>query len=115
MTLREQQSLFARLVAKLIEHAYREGFELTFGEAWRTPEQAKLNAKTGSGISNSLHVSRLAIDLNLFRDGRFLDSTESHRPLGLYWKALHPLARWGGDFKPRPDGNHYSLERDGYK
>lgn len=115
MTLREQQSLFVKLVAQLIQWAYSNGYELTFGEAWRTPEQAKLNAAKGTGIPNSLHISRLAIDLNLFRDGVFLDSTEHHRALGNYWKSLHPLACWGGDFKPRPDGNHYSLQRDGYK
>jgi hypothetical protein len=115
MTLREQQSVFVLLVARLIDYAYRSGYELTFGEAWRTPEQAKLNAAKGSGISNSLHITRLAIDLNLFRGGVFLDSTEHHRALGNYWKSLHPLARWGGDFQPKPDGNHYSLERDGYK
>jgi hypothetical protein len=114
MTLREQQSLFVLLVARLIDYAYSNGYELTFGEALRTPEQAKLNAANGSGISHSLHITRLAIDLNLFRDGKFLDSSEGHRPLGNYWKTLHPLARWGGDFS-KPDGNHYSLERDGYK
>lgn len=114
MTLREQQCLFTELVAKLITWAYANGYELTLGEAWRTPEQAKLNAAKGAGIANSLHITRLAIDLNLFRDGVFLDSTEHHRALGNYWKSLHPLARWGGDFS-RPDGNHYSLERDGYK
>lgn len=112
MTLREKQSLFVRLVAKLIEFAYANGMELTFGECWRTPEQAKLNAATGRGISNSLHTQRLAVDLNLFVAGVFIDSSEGHRRLGEYWKTLHPLARWGGDFR-KPDGNHYSLEHEG--
>ena len=115
MTLREKQSLFVRLVAKLIDFAYSNGMELTFEECWRTPEQAKANAASGRGISNSLHTQRLAVDLNLFVGGVFIDSSEGHRRLGEYWKTLHPLCRWGGDFKPRPDGNHYSLEHEGRK
>lgn len=112
MTLREKQSLFVRLVAKLIEFANENGMELTFGECWRTPEQAKANAVSGRGISNSLHTQRLAIDLNLFVGGVFIDSSEGHRRLGEYWKTLHPLCRWGGDFR-KPDGNHYSLAHEG--
>lgn len=112
MTLRQQQSLFVRLVGNLIEHAYASGYEFTFGEAWRTPEQARLNAAAGRGISNSLHIDRLAIDLNLFKDGEFLASTEAHRPLGEWWEKQHSLARWGGRFN---DGNHYSLSWQGRK
>jgi hypothetical protein len=120
LTLGEKQRVFTRNVAKLITWAYEQGFEITFGEAWRTPEQAALNAKKGSGISTSLHISRLAIDLNLFRDGRFLVKSEDHRPLGTYWKSLNPLNCWGGDFKdsrglPAPDGNHYSMSHAGAK
>jgi hypothetical protein len=113
MTLREQQSLFVLLVARLIDYAHSNGYELTFGECYRTPEQANLNAANGSGISNSLHTDRLAIDLNLFRGGNFLGATEDHRPLGNYWKTLHPACRWGGDFSMRKDGNHYAFSPDG--
>jgi hypothetical protein len=112
MTLREKQSLFVQLVAQLILEAQMRGYALTFGEAYRTPEQAARNAQTGKGIANSLHTQRLAIDLNLFKDGRFLDSTEAHRPLGEWWEQQHTLCRWGGRFK---DGNHYSLEHGGRK
>lgn len=114
MTLGEKQRRFVELVGKLIEWAYSNGYELTFSEAYRTPEQAALNAKSGSGISNSLHTKRLAIDLNLFKDGVFLTTTDAHRPLGNYWKTLDPEARWGGDFS-KPDGNHYSLEHEGVR
>lgn len=110
--LREKQSTFVSLVAQLILEANRRGYELTFGEALRTPEQAALNAKKGIGIKNSVHLIRLAIDLNLFRDGKYLNKTEDHEPLGLYWESLHPLSRWGGRFG---DGNHYSLEHEGRK
>ncbi len=113
-TLRQKQSRFVRLVGLLIEESYRQGFELTFAEAYRTPEQAKLNQQAGRGISNSLHTSRLAIDLNLFKDGVFLPDSTSHLPLGIFWESLAPDCRWGGRFK-RPDGNHYSIEHNGVK
>lgn len=110
MTLREKQSLFVRLVAQLIQKATELGYDLTFGEAYRTPEQAILNAKAGKGIKNSVHTERLAVDLNLFKEGHFLAHTEDHRKLGEYWESLHPDCRWGGRFN---DGNHYSLTPDG--
>ena len=84
------------MVGKLIEYAYQQGYELTFGDAW---------AKTGHCVG-SFHYQRLAIDLNLFKDGRWLTSTESHEFLGEYWESLDPDCTWGGDWE---DGNHYSF------
>lgn len=115
MTLGEKQRLFTRLVGLLIEYAYQQGYELTLGEAYRTPEQAALNLKKGTGIFNSLHTQRLAIDLNLFKDGKYLTSSEAHKPLGDYWKTLSAGCCWGGDFSPKADGNHYSIEHEGRK
>ena len=98
MTLREKQSRFVWMVSRLIRYAYNLGYELTFGDAWASDGHKP----------NSNHYIRLAIDLNLFRDGRYLDRTEDHRPLGEYWEAIG--GSWGGRFG---DGNHYSLEHDG--
>ena len=105
MTLGQKQRLFARLVGKLIARAYRQGYEISLGDAHRSMQEA-----TRLGFPGSLHVSKLAIDLNLFRDGRYLRSTESHRPLGEWWEKQHDLCRWGGWFG---DGNHYSLTHKG--
>lgn len=114
MSTRQQQSEFVRLLVKLFDFAHANGMELTLGEAWRTPEQAALNAKNGIGIGNSLHTERLAIDLNLFVGGVYIDSSEGHKRLGEFWESLHPRCRWGGRFK-RPDGNHYSYSPDGVR
>jgi len=114
MGLQKKQSKFAVMVARLILYAESLGYEVTFGEAYRTPEQAALNAKSGAGIANSLHCERLAIDLNLFKDGQYLTTTEDHRPLGEYWESIG--GSWGGRFKTKnkkSDGNHYSLEHGG--
>jgi hypothetical protein len=109
VTLREQQSRFAGLVAALILEAQRMGFAVTLGEAYRSPEEAARLAKLGKGIVKSLHCQRLAIDLNLFKDGQYLRSTDSHRPLGEWWEQQDPCCRWGGHFT-RADGNHYEFK-----
>jgi hypothetical protein len=119
-TLGQKQRRFCRDVAKLIEFAYVMGYELTFGEAWRTDAQAEANAASGAGISNSLHKIRLAIDLNLFKGGVYQTSSEAHRELGTFWKSLGSDYYWGGDFKdsqgrPKPDGNHYAIGHEGRK
>jgi hypothetical protein len=110
MTLSEQQRLFVKLIASLIDYAYGQGFELTWGEAWRTPQQAHWDAAHGTGIRNSLHVIRLAVDFNLFIGGVYQTDGAAHEPLGRFWETLHPLCRWGGHFG---DGNHYSMEWHG--
>ncbi|EFL5592385.1 M15 family metallopeptidase, partial [Escherichia coli] len=71
MKLSEKQQLFAVMIADLIHWAQEHGYRLTFGEAYRTPEQAALNAKSGKGIRNSLHTLRLAVDFNLFINGEY--------------------------------------------
>jgi len=97
MSLREKQSKFVHMVSLLIAYAYQNGYELTFGDAW---------ARSGHK-RHSLHYDRLAIDLNLFRDGKYLIKTEDHLMLGEFWEFLG--GSWGGRFD---DGNHYSLEHD---
>jgi hypothetical protein len=129
-------------VALLILEAKKMGYRCSLGEAYRSDEQAQVNSigeqgrlavarlvsnifpglasalrnngKAG-GIAMSNHQVGLAVDLNLFKDGVYLQTTEDHARLGAFWKALHPLARWGGDFRPKPDGNHYSFEYNGVK
>ena len=110
MTLGQKQRIFTHHVALLIQFAYAIGYELTFAEAYRTPEQAALNAKKGIGIRNSLHTQRLAVDLNLFKGGRYLTSTKAYEPLGKFWITLHPDNVWGGSFG---DGNHFSHKHGG--
>jgi len=95
MTLREKQSKFMYMLHLLIEFAYRNGYELTGGDLFATSGH-----KDGS-----FHYRRLAIDLNLFIDGEYQETTEAHTELGEYWESLG--GTWGGRFKHK-DGNHYS-------
>ena len=98
-TLGEKQELFSYLLGLLILKAYALGFKVRMGDVL---------AKPGTHKENSNHYIKLAADLNLFLNNKYLDKTEDHKQLGDYWKSLHHLCRWGGDFS-NPDGNHYSL------
>lgn len=98
VTLGQKQRKFTFMVHQLIQFAYEAGYELTFGDAF---------AETGHK-ENSNHYIRLAIDLNLFKDGKYLTRTSDHQELGAYWELLG--GSWGGHFN---DGNHYSLEHNG--
>ena len=111
MTLGQKQRKFTRMIADLIVFAYEQGYELTLGDAFRDPRvHGPVGQKKSYSSANSLHKERLAIDLNLFKDGKFLTQNEDHRPLGEYWESLG--GSWGGRFN---DGNHYSLEHEGRK
>ncbi len=111
MTLGEAQRKFPTMVAKLISWAYENGYELTLGDAYRDPRVfGPMGERMGYGEACSAHKQRLAIDLNLFRDGKYLTLTSDHAPLGAYWQRLG--GTWGGDFN---DGNHYSLAFNGIK
>jgi len=96
MSLRKRQSEFACKLPLLLLYAYALGYELTIGDVQSFPSDAR--HKRGS-----FHYKRLAIDLNLFRDGIYLTSTSAHEPLGVFWESLG--GTWGGRWK---DGNHYS-------
>ncbi|ENL7332366.1 M15 family metallopeptidase [Escherichia albertii] len=112
MTLSEKQALFTVMIGQLIFYADQHGLRLTFGEAYRSPEQAAINAKSGRGIKNSLHTQRLAIDFNLFVNGEYKTDTRDYLALGEYWESIG--GTWGGRFS-KPDGNHFSLEHNGIK
>lgn len=110
---RRLQVEFARRVARLIDKAFELGYEVTLGDAYRDPRvHGDLGVRKSYSHPKSAHKVRLAIDLNLFKNGEYLDSTEDHRVLGEWWELQHPLARWGGRFD---DGNHYSFECEGVK
>ena len=112
MMLRTRQSLFASMVAKLIQYVESQGYELTLGETWRPDWVAQEYARRRVGSPNSLHCERLAIDINLFKDGQYLYKTEEYAWLGEWWKNLHPDNRWGGDISRMKDGNHFSNSYD---
>ena len=110
-TLLTKQHLFASLVPKLIQKALDMGFQVTIGDVYRDPRAFGVQGQRKAyGQAWSAHKFRLAIDLNLFRDGEYLMESNQHRDLGLYWESLHESCVWGGRFD---DGNHYSFSHQG--
>jgi len=110
MTLGAKQRLLATLAGKLlIEIATTDGYACTLGAAFRDPLWKV-------GHRRSLHGSRLAIDLNLFKwDGAewvYCHETDDHTPFGVWWERQHELCSWGGRFN---DGNHYAIRHGGMK
>lgn len=99
LTLGQNQEAFALDVIKLIAKAHVLGFGVRLGEALRTPEQQKLYFASGaSKTMNSQHLKKLAIDLNLIKDGRLATAKEI-KPLGDFWESLDEANRWGGSWR----------------
>jgi len=110
MKLGAKQELFMRLLPRLIDKAHELGFEIRGGDLERNQAVfGIMGIKNGYGHKNSCHKLKLAIDLNLFLDGKWQTETEQHEELGEWWESQHELCRWGGRFN---DGNHYSLEHN---
>lgn len=137
-TLGQKQRRFSMMLAQWILSIGKAGYAVTFGEAYRTDEQAEINAigdagrkelvallmshypelarrianNTGSGIRNSLHEIRLAVDVNLFYGGKWIsDGASPHwERVGKLWESMG--GTWGGRFN---DANHLSLEHEGRK
>jgi hypothetical protein len=105
--LLDRQQLFARNVARLIEHIYSKGYEISLGEVYRTEYQQREYVRTGlSKTMASRHRDKLAIDINLFL-GDQLQGKTAHAQFGAFWKSLTPENRWGGDWGW--DANHYEM------
>jgi hypothetical protein len=96
-TLLQCQQKFALMVPRLILQAAALGYAVTLGDAFRDP-------RCTYGHPRSLHRSRLALDLNLYKDGRYITDGEGHRELHEWWEGI------GGAKMIAGDANHYSLQ-----
>lgn len=105
MRLGKRQELFARLLPRLLDKAHELGYEIRIGHVMRCQ-----NCYVGR--KNSNHKLKLAVDLNLFKNGDFMTTTEAHKELGEWWEQQHELCAWGGRFN---DANHYSIMYQGRK
>lgn len=118
MDLGTKQKIFSQLIASLIHWIKSQGYEVTLGEAWRSPETAELYAKEKKGIKHSIHCLRLAVDLLLFKDGKYLTDSKDYEFAGVYWEELSTEeyeCAWGGRFNSLPDGNHFSIAHGGVR
>ena len=108
MSLRREQSAFLEDVVKLLNEAWRLGFEVTGGELYRTKEQQGIYYAWGrTKTIDSRHMQRLAIDLNFFKNGRLTLEKIWLQDLGDYWEGLDSSNRWGGNWTTFYDGGHF--------
>ena len=101
----DKQAKFLLDACMLVQYATRLGFKVTAGELLRPQEMQVIYYNTGrSKTLHSLHKEKLAIDLNFFINGRYInvlapeESERILRPLGIFWESLDPKNRWGGNF-----------------
>lgn len=112
--LSDKQKLMTWCLPLLLNRIHNEGYECTLGDAYRDERShggfgEVIKSVLGGRVYGrrwSVHKIRLAIDLNLFKDGVYLTQTEDHKVFGLFWESLDPGCRWGGHYN---DGNHYSI------
>ena len=103
------QFVFAKNLSLLVQFIFASGYFCTYGEAFRTQEQAIWDVKHHTGILHSLHCERLAADINIFSaDHKFLMEVKDYEKFGKYWESLHKCNRWGGRFS-RPDADHFEM------
>ena len=113
LRLGEKQELFARLIAEHITWLYRQGYKVRGGDWFRDSRvHGKVGEKVGYGAAYSMHKDKCALDINLFKNGKYLTTTKSHQISGEKWESRHPLCAWGGRWE---DGNHYSITDAGRK
>lgn len=99
MSLSAEQAAFLLDACNLIQFATSQGFMVTGGELQRPLEMQQIYVRTGrSKTINSLHIRKLAIDLNFIKDGKLVYSYEELEPIGRYWESLSLKNRWGGNF-----------------
>lgn len=145
MSLSAARCVFTRALGRLLVEADRLGLEVAIDEAKRPEIAARWNAShcrvwSGGkrcelatnapihrettpgghafrpiGLLNSTHRDGLAADLIIYIGGRPSSNRAHFEPLGVFWTGLHPMLRWGGDFKGFPDLGHFSHEWQGRK
>ena len=103
--LQKLQFRFAVLTAMLLQEIIGRGYQFTWGDAFRDPR-----ATFPYSHKASLHNCRLAIDLQIFRNGVWLRKGEDFEDLGIYWESIG--GSWGGRFD---DGGHFSLAYNGMR
>ena len=104
----EKQNQFFRLFLKLSQFILDQGYEASFGDAYRSTDQLKccycdkthsyqelLKFNSKSKVSHSAHNDRCAIDLVIRKNGIIIADSD-YKAFGGYWETGG--GTWGGRF-----------------
>ena len=102
MATSEEQWQFAQDVGLLLHFAEKNGYKLTFGDAFRSKQEQQRVFDAGlSKTLSSRHAVRCAVDFNIWKDTAStwgLPADERHevvKPLGDFWESLDEKNSWG--------------------
>jgi peptidoglycan L-alanyl-D-glutamate endopeptidase CwlK len=111
--LSDQASFAADVCLRLVPFILQNGIDvITFGEAERTQEQEAYYVSIGRSVtSNSMHLKRCAIDLNMLViiNGSFAVQSNkvALQPIGDFWESLDVKNKWGGNWTDPYDPAHF--------
>lgn len=113
MSLGAEQEFFARKVPRLLDHVHSLGLEIRLGDLFRDPRShGEMGVQGVYGHKNSCHKLKLAIDLNLSKNGSMLEGAAAeaaHNKIHDWWDGQ------GGAKRIPNDLNHYSMEHGGFR
>lgn len=121
MSLSDQQFSFGKDCVQLGLFIITSGWKFTIGEVWRPEEMQEIYIEQGkSWTPNSLHLHRLAIDINFFAPDRegwawvgewpVATQVAAIMPFGDFWESLSEKNEWGGRWS-EPDCPHFQRNR----
>ena len=114
MKLSDIQNEFMMDVSVLIQYIQTiKGYKCTGGELYRTMDQQRIHLRNGKSTTlRSSHLQRLAIDLNIFINGRLTYKKEDLQEIGEFWENLRPGKNiWGGNWKSFIDTPHFERRK----
>lgn len=105
MSLGKDQETFSRLITKHLQWLFDNGYEVRLGDCYRDPRvHGEYGEKVGYGAAKSQHKKKLALDINLFKDGIYLTTSDGHKESAIHWESLNKHCRSGIRYS---DSNHY--------
>ena len=94
--------IFSQLLCQLVRQIEQNGYQVSVGEVLRMNAQQVFNVKNGlSKTMDSYHLKGLAVDLNIFKNGKVITLDSDFKLVAQYWESLHVNCRagyyWGWD------------------
>lgn len=116
MKLWEARCEFTAAINQLLNWASddetMQGYRIAFGEGLVAQTDAADGDYDGPHMSGGGHYTGVAHDLLVYdSNGTYISNGDhkTYQAMGAAWKRMHPLSRWGGDFKSNPDANHFGF------